>query len=117
MISELYGQFQLYHFQAGHCEQKIQPPVRAPVQSTRRIQASPEKHFTKRYRVERLAAFDEIRDYYSLSRENFNTCDPVKWWFARKAQFPNLFCLLIYPLLSRLETSLYVNIAIFGNIA
>jgi hypothetical protein len=69
------------------------PAAHAPVQSTSRIQASPEKDFTQRYRVERRAAFDELRDYYLLPREDFKTCDPVQWWFARKAQFPNLFCL------------------------
>jgi hypothetical protein len=83
------------HFRRHYADKvltsSVQPTVRAPVQSTSRIQASPEKDFTKRYRVERRAAVDELRDYYLLSREDFKTCDPVQWWFARKAQFPNLF--------------------------
>jgi hypothetical protein len=89
--SKLETHFRLHY--ADKVAPSAQPSVRQPAQSTSRIQASPEKDFTKRYRVARRAAFDELRDYYSLSCEDFNTCDPVQWWFARKAQFPNLFCL------------------------
>lgn len=69
----------------------MQPDAHTPVQLTSHIQALLEKDFTKRYCVECCVAFDELRDYYSLSHEDFNTCDPVQWWFAHKAQFPNLF--------------------------
>jgi hypothetical protein len=55
--------------------------------------ASPEKDFTQRYHVVCRAVFDELRDYLLLEREDFGTCDPVQWWFARRHQFPNLYCL------------------------
>lgn len=84
-------------FRSQYANKTPTPPAvpttttRAPVQSTSRLPASPEKDFTKRYRVERRAAFDELRDFFLLPREDFGSCDPVQWWFARKAQFPNLF--------------------------
>jgi hypothetical protein len=68
--------------------------VAAPVASSSAHQSgSPQKDFTARYRVERRVITNELREYYSLPREDFAGCDPVQWWFARKAQFPNLFCL------------------------
>jgi hypothetical protein len=83
------------YFRRNYADKASSAPVQAtasaPVQSISHIQASPQKDFTQRYRVERRAAFDELRDYYLLPREDFKTCDPVQWWFARKAQFPNLF--------------------------
>ena len=35
-------------------------------------------------------ATDELDDYFKLPLEDFKTCDPLHWWSARKAQFPNL---------------------------
>lgn len=55
--------------------------------------ASPQKDFTARYRVQRRTIVDELRDYLNLPREDFLLYDPVQWWVAHKAQFPNLFCL------------------------
>jgi hypothetical protein len=70
-----------------------------PVQPTSRIQSSPQKDFTQRYRVRRRVAFNEFRDYFVLPREDFSSCDPIQWWYARKAQFPNL-CRLALDILS-----------------
>jgi hypothetical protein len=85
------------YFRRNYADRVSSAPVQstssAPVQSTSTIRPSPQKDFTQRYRVQPRAVLDELRDYYSLPREDFKTCDPVQWWFARKAQFPNLYCL------------------------
>jgi hypothetical protein len=52
---------------------------------------SPQKDFTARYRVQRQRVLDELREYFNLPHEDFVSCDPVEWWTARQAQFPNLW--------------------------
>jgi hypothetical protein len=55
---------------------------------------SPQKvNFTARYQKAPRASKDELEEYFTLPRENFDTCDPIKWWFGRRSQFPNLFVL------------------------
>lgn len=49
--------------------------------------------FAACYRVKDRAIIDEPQQYYKLPREDFDLCDPIKWWFGHHAQFPNLFCL------------------------
>lgn len=43
-----------------------------------------------RYKKERVSV-DELEEFFKLPRENFNSCDPIKWWISRRAQFPNLY--------------------------
>jgi hypothetical protein len=32
---------------------------------------------------------DELEEFYRLSQEDFDTCDPIRWWAGRSWQFPN----------------------------
>lgn len=50
---------------------------------------SPQKNFMARFQRKR-APIDELSEFWSLSQEDFH-CDPVQWWYGRRAQFPNLY--------------------------
>ena len=69
-----------------------QPAIRQPITKTPAvIDGSPVKSFTARFkRAVMHNATDELDDYFKLPLEDFKTCDPLHWWSARKAQFPNL---------------------------
>jgi hypothetical protein len=51
---------------------------------------------------------DELQQYYMLPREDFDLCDPIEWWFGRRALFPNLF-LLVRDILTIPGTSFGVH--------
>jgi hypothetical protein len=58
------------------------------------LDSSPQKvSFTARYRKGPRAPANELEEYFKLPREDFETCNPIKWWFDRRSQFPNLFVL------------------------
>jgi hypothetical protein len=62
------------------------PQLHASVSDT----GSPQKvDFTARYR--RVGhVIDELAEYLRLPCEDFNACNPLKWWAACVSQFPNL---------------------------
>jgi hypothetical protein len=56
---------------------------------------SPEKvNFTSRYQKKDRVVIDELEEYFKLPREDFDSCKPLQWWFGRRSQFPNLYCLV-----------------------
>jgi hypothetical protein len=60
------------------------------------ISGAPEDFdFMARYHDEDdITLKDELEEYFKLPRESFKLCtDPIRWWFGRKSQFPNLYCL------------------------
>ena len=48
--------------------------------------------FVARYKVSRVY-INELEEYFKIPREDFNLCDPIKWWVSRRAQFPNVYML------------------------
>ena len=40
--------------------------------------------FVARYKKERVY-IDELEVYFKVPREDFNSCDPIKWWISRRA--------------------------------
>lgn len=53
--------------------------------------ASPQKvNFTSRYKQRTPATRNELEEFFKLPQEDFDTCNPLKWWAGRVAQFPNL---------------------------
>jgi hypothetical protein len=53
---------------------------------------SPQKvDFTARYKRTLHRVVDELEDYFKLQQEDFDTCQPLDWWWRRRAQFPNLY--------------------------
>ena len=53
---------------------------------------SPQKNFTARFQRKHVAT-DELSEFWNLSQEYFEKCNPVQWWYQQRAQFPNLYCL------------------------
>jgi hypothetical protein len=52
---------------------------------------SPQKvNFTARYKKRPSTLKDELEELYKLPQEDFETCDPIKWWAGQCSQFPNL---------------------------
>ncbi|KAF5387134.1 hypothetical protein D9615_002164 [Tricholomella constricta] len=54
------------------------------------------KNFVARFqRKTKAFVRDELAEYYKLTQdpEDFMKCNPVQWWTAHRAQFPNLFWL------------------------
>ena len=54
---------------------------------------SPQKIYTARFQCKHTPT-DELTEYWNLPQEDFNTCDPLRWWHSRRAQFPQLYCLV-----------------------
>ena len=53
---------------------------------------SPQKvDFTARYKRTNRRVSDELEDYFKLGLEDFEKCQPLDWWWGRRAQFPNLY--------------------------
>ena len=52
---------------------------------------SSKKSFTARYRRKDKPAVNELEEYFKLPLEDFDACDPIRWWASRRAQFPNLY--------------------------
>jgi len=77
------------HFCAKYDKPLLAPT--APIASTFAMNSSPQKvDFTSHYRNLPQAFTDEVQEYFKLPRENFDTCDPLKWWAGWRSQFPNL---------------------------
>jgi hypothetical protein len=54
---------------------------------------SPQKNFTARFQRKRTPT-DELTEFWNLPQEDFDTCDPLRWWHGRRAQFPRLYHLV-----------------------
>lgn len=54
---------------------------------------SPQKSFTSRYRRKEKLSINELEEYFKLPAEDFDACNPIRWWCGRQAQFPNLYSL------------------------
>jgi len=54
---------------------------------------SPQKNFTARFQSKHTPT-DELTEFWNLPQEDFDTCDPLQWWHGRRAQFPQLYCLV-----------------------
>ncbi len=86
----------LYDYYNAHYASRVpsshQPP--AVISSTASLfkpQGSPQKvDFTSRYR-KKTVVVDELTAYFNLPQEDFGSCSPVKWWFNKRGEFPNLF--------------------------
>src|SRR5712671_187756 len=60
-------------------------PVQAP------FNGSPQKSFTACYRRKENHSTNELEEYFKLPAEDFDTCDPIRWWMGQQSQFPCLF--------------------------
>ena len=52
---------------------------------------SPQKvNFTSCYKQHAPPTWNEVKEFFKLPQEDFETCDLLKWWVGHAAQFPNL---------------------------
>jgi hypothetical protein len=80
------------YYQTYYTNSSEDPQPRQSQTSAADIRGSPQKvNFTSRYRRKERLATDELEEYFKLPREDFESCDPIRWWMGRRAQFPNLF--------------------------
>jgi hypothetical protein len=87
--------FQIYysqHYKGFASESSnIQQDSPEPTIPSGSFSGSPQKRsFTSRYR-NILVVKNELEEFFKLSPEDIDHCDPIQWWFARRAQFPRLF--------------------------
>lgn len=68
---------------------------RSPSSSSVTSSGSPQKiNFTSRYQRKDRVSVNELEEYFKLSQEDFDTCEPLHWWRGRRSQFPNLYRLV-----------------------
>jgi hypothetical protein len=67
-------------------------PSSQPVSATSK--ASPQKNFISRLNRKPRTSTDELLEFWSLPQEDIENCDPLHWWYGRRAQFPNLYRLV-----------------------
>ena len=79
------------NYMKSHGSTPIQTPFPAQGTTTAPTSGSPKKCFTARYRRRENVTVNELEEYFKLLPEDFEKCDPIKWWVGRCAQFPNLF--------------------------
>jgi hypothetical protein len=51
---------------------------------------SPQKNFMSHFQQKAKTAINELDEFFNLSQEDFDTCNPTHWWMGCCAQFPNL---------------------------
>ena len=61
--------------------------------TTSQTNSSPQKNYTAKFQ-RKCAAVDELSEFWNLKQEDFEKCNPVQWWYGRRAQFPNLYRLV-----------------------
>jgi hypothetical protein len=86
--------FDYFHENYAHVVTTATLPMPLPIQAAPIVAGgSPQKSFTARYRRKEKPAVNELEEYFKLPAEDFDACNPIRWWMGRRAQFPNLFCL------------------------
>lgn len=65
-------------------------PSNISSQTTSPLNRSPQKTFTARFRKPRVP-IDELLEFWKLPQEDFDACNPIRWWLGRRSSFPNLY--------------------------
>jgi hAT family C-terminal dimerisation region len=65
-------------------------PPSMPVQALP-MDGLPQKSFMARYHQRENHSTNELEEYFKLSAEDFDTCNPIQWWVGQQSQFPCLF--------------------------
>jgi hypothetical protein len=66
---------------------------------------SPQKNFTAIFQ-RRHTPTNELTEFWNLPQEDFDTCDPLRWWHGCRAQFPLVFKGLVHGTKKKTETGL-----------
>ena len=84
------------HYKEHYAPEPSTPSLTQPLQPSlsSTSNASPQKNFIARFNRKPHTSTDELLEFWSLPQEDFETCDPLHWWYGRRTQFPNLYCLV-----------------------
>jgi hypothetical protein len=83
----------LHVYYKTHYANKTAPrplPSNTSSQRASTLDRSPQKNFTARFQRPR-APIDELLEFWKLPQEDFDTCNPIRWWLGRRSSFPNLY--------------------------
>jgi hAT family C-terminal dimerisation region len=94
---DLYSYYQT-HYANKHTSTQMTIAPQTPALSAD-APHSPQKNFTACFQQKTTTVLNELDEYFKLSPENFERCNPIHWWIGRRAQFPNL-CWFACDLLS-----------------
>ena len=87
----------LYEYYETHYANKLSVLSQAidpiPGLSGSSAPCSPQKNFTSQFQQKAKVSTNELDEFFKLSQEDFDTCNPIHWWLGHRAQFPNLFWL------------------------
>lgn len=84
--SELEAHFESYY------KRNIAPVPLSASSSTQSINSdSGQVDLLSRYRRKERAIMNELDEFWRLPQEDMDTCDPIKWWYSRRLQFPSLY--------------------------
>jgi hypothetical protein len=79
------------HYLTNYAHKFSKP--KATSTSTLTTSAAPAFDFMAQYCSQSKTEKDELAEYFKLPPEDFDHTDPIAWWHARRAQFPNLYIL------------------------
>jgi hAT family C-terminal dimerisation region len=84
------------HYKEHYAPSESTPSLSQPSQPSLSAtsNASPQKNFIARFNRKPRTSTDELLEFWSLPQEDFETCDPLHWWYGRRTQFPNLYRLV-----------------------
>ncbi|KAL4258202.1 hypothetical protein AB1N83_010425 [Pleurotus pulmonarius] len=84
------------HFDTNYRTSQSAPSREGSLTSVSSANPSNAKYdFTSRYKQREQPAINELLEFWQLQPEDFNTCDPICWWFNHCSQFPNPISLLL----------------------
>ncbi|KAG9226778.1 hypothetical protein CCMSSC00406_0009676 [Pleurotus cornucopiae] len=79
------------HFEV-HYKRNVAPIPLSASSSTQSINSdSSQVDLLSRYRRKERAVMNELDGFWRLPQEDMDSCDPIKWWYSRRLQFPNLY--------------------------
>lgn len=85
------------HFRGHYQAAKPRPltPAGSSTSVASTTSSSTKYDFTSRYKQRDCAIADELQEFWRLEPEDFNTTDPISWWYSRRHQFPTLYRLAL----------------------
>jgi hypothetical protein len=84
---------QLWQYHQDNYTAQVPTPISQPHVATMSSDSPQKVNFTAQYKKQPPVMNDELKVFYKLPQEDFNTCDPIRWWAGHRSQFPNLSCL------------------------
>ncbi len=83
---------------ADHYKDKVSPPSREGSSTSISSQGTHSRgkfDFTSRYKQRDRPPSDELEEFWRLEPQDFDTCNPIAWWYNHRQQFPNLYRLAL----------------------